>query len=86
MPTEKNDVVTFTFDGETYTLPPMKTWPLEAQEYQEEGRDVAAMKLIIGEDGYRRFKAKPRTIGDFEKFIAALFEEVRKAVEATEGE
>lgn len=68
--------VTFTYDGVEYTIPPGKSWPLEAQELSEEGRFLAAIKLVLGPKQYKTFKSKPRTLGDGEDLMTAMFDAV----------
>ena len=78
--------VVFDYDGVTYTAPPPKTWPLEAQEAEELGQYAESLKKILGEDQYKKFKKKPRTVGDLDDITTALMEAVQKILEVDEGE
>ena len=78
--------IVFEFDGVTYTVPPAKTWPLEAQEAEEAGQFATALKEILGEEQYKKFKKKPRTVGDLEDITTELFKAVEKALDVDSGE
>lgn len=67
--------VTFEHDGETYVIGPSKSWDLDALEAFDDGRMTVCVRLILGDEQYRKFKRKPRSIGDLD----ALFEEAQRA-------
>lgn len=65
----------FTYDGELYVIAPSKAWDLDAIDAFEDGRISACVRLILGAEQWRRFRAKPRTLGD----LNDLFSEAQKA-------
>lgn len=86
-PKKKNANLTFTYDGETYTLPAMDDWPSEFQEYHEEGKWVAATKAVIGDEAYNNtFKKKKRTMKELMDFVEAVLTATEKAEGLEEGE
>lgn len=62
--------VPFTYDGESYTIAPSKDWDLDALEAFEDGRIAACVRLVLGADQWRQFRAKQRTIGDLNGLFA----------------
>lgn len=76
------DPVTFEYDGDTYTIPHPKLWPLEVLEKQENGRYVGATEELLGAAQWKAFRGKPRTVEDLDDLSNALFE----AVDTTKGE
>lgn len=48
----------FTFDGETYWVPPIDEWDIEVFEHQEDGKLVSLVKLLLGEKQWERFKSE----------------------------
>lgn len=67
--------ITFDFDGENYTAPHPKRWPIEVVEAQEEGRVTIAVRGLLGEAQYSKFKkGKSRTLDDLDKFVEKLLE------------
>lgn len=65
----------FAYDGESYTVEPSKSWDLAALEAFEDGHVAACVRLVLGAEQWKRFRAKPRTIGD----LNDLFEAAQKA-------
>lgn len=64
--------VTFEFEGETYTVPPAKRWPLSVFRAQENGKGVGAIETLLGKQ-YSKFDPEGlRTIGDLDNLLAAL--------------
>lgn len=86
MPPKNKKSPTFTYDGETYSLPELDDWPAEFQENQEEGKWVAAAKSVVGEDAYKRFKKKPRTMKQLNDFVAAMLKSGEENEGLEEGE
>lgn len=68
--------VTFTFDGEDYTVPTPRKWPLDVGRAQENGKVVTVVELILGAKQMKKFESKPRTMGDMDDLIEALFDKV----------
>ncbi|MGW0504143.1 hypothetical protein [Micromonospora sp. NPDC003241] len=62
---------TFEFDGETYAVAPTDQWDLGALDAIEDGRILAAVRIILGAEQVDRFRAKPRTFGDLNSFFDA---------------
>jgi len=69
---QSDQPIEFKYDGETYTAPAMKLWPLEVLEAQESGKNALAVKELIGMKQYNKFKAKPRTVADLGDFLEAM--------------
>lgn len=70
---ELKDVV-FEYDGESYTVPTPKLWPLEVVEAQEDGRFNAAIRELLGKEQYKTFRKKPRTLEDLDKITEAVMD------------
>ncbi|TDC33460.1 hypothetical protein [Micromonospora sp. KC213] len=68
-------VAQFVFDGETYTIAPSADWDLDVLDRFEDGRVLGAVTLVLGPEQMKRFRSKPRTIGD----LNALFDEAQRA-------
>lgn len=64
--------VPFTFDGETYYTTPPAKWSLDAIEAFEADKVATCVRLLLGDDQWKRFKSKPRTIGDLNDMFQAL--------------
>lgn len=65
----KGEGFTVEFDGESYVIPPALDWDLEALEALEEGRVVAAVRALLGDEGWARFREKRRTVRDLNEFF-----------------
>ena len=65
---------TFTYDGVEYTVPAAKDWPLTVIRAQENGKMLAAIEALLGDKQWAKFESTPRTMGDFEKLVEALFD------------
>lgn len=63
------------YDGETYSVPPTMEWDLDVLEALEDGQIVKAVRSLLGEEQYTKFKFKKRTVADLNE----LFEEIGKA-------
>lgn len=74
--------MTFDYGGETYTVPTPKLWPLEAGDAEESGRPLESLKIILGPKQYKLFRSVPRTLGDAEDIMTAMFD----AAELDRGE
>lgn len=67
--------ITFTFDGEKYTIAPTAEWDITVLEAVEDGKTVSLVRAILGDKQWEQFKAKPRKVEDLNK----LFEAISKA-------
>lgn len=66
--------VTVTYDGETYEIDPVSEWDLDVLEAYEDGRLVVLTRSLLGDEGWTRFRAKPRKVADLEGLFTALQE------------
>lgn len=61
------------FDHDYYEIPEeVRNWPLSVMDAQEEGKAIGTIRGLLGEEQYQKFRAKPRTMGDFEDFSDKL--------------
>lgn len=65
----------FAYDGEVYSIAPAREWDLDAIEALEDGRTANAVRLILGNEQWRRFRSKPRKLDD----LNDLMDEATKA-------
>lgn len=72
----KLEDLSFDFEDDEYTAPHPKYWPLDAIEAQEDGKITAFLKSVLGDEQYKKFKRKPRTLTDLENMLAALMDSV----------
>jgi hypothetical protein len=70
---DKNAPIEFEFDGEKYTIPAVRNWPLKVARAQEAGRAVESIETLLGKDQMERFESKDRTMGDLEDLLEAAF-------------
>ena len=70
----ENESITFDYDGETYTVPPAKKWPLKVIRAQEENRVIACVEGLLGKEQMAKFEKKERTMGDLDDLMTALFD------------
>lgn len=68
--------VSFSYDGDDYTIPPSEDWPIEVVESIEEGRVVSAIKALLGPEQYAAFRAGHSTVKD----LNGLFDAAGEAV------
>lgn len=66
----------FEYEGDTYTIPPAKKWPLEVVEAQEKMRILEFVKNLLGEEQYVTLRSKVKTLGDLDDFVLTMYEEV----------
>ena len=62
--------------GRRFTLPSASEFPLEAMEAEEEGRHLAALRLILGSAQYATWRDLAKTAADAEDFSAAVMREL----------
>lgn len=63
----------FTFNGDPFTLPPAKMWPLTVVGLLSEGNIAKAMEDLLG-DQWPAFVAGRPTLADVEAIFAAVSE------------
>ena len=66
--------ITFEFDGQPYTIPAATQWPLETLEAFEEGRIVATVKSLLGDEQWTTFRSPGRIVSDLGSFFEAIQE------------
>lgn len=59
-----NESIKFEYDGESYTVAPAAEWDVEALEAFEDQKIITCVRMILGDDQWKRFKSKPRNMGD----------------------
>lgn len=64
--------IEFNHNGVTYSVEPTSEWPLEALEALEEGRIVAFLKYVLGDEGYAALKATKPKIGELNDLTVAI--------------
>lgn len=64
--------VSFEYDGETYEIPKTLAWDLDVLEAYEDGRVLACVRALLGDEAWKRYRAKPRTVGDLTDLFEAL--------------
>ncbi|WNV82211.1 hypothetical protein [Umezawaea sp. Da 62-37] len=62
--------------GTRFTLPTADTFPLAAMEAEEEGRHLAALRLILGDAQYRTWRSMASTAADAEDFSRSVMREL----------
>lgn len=67
------EAIEFVFDGDTYTIPPARKWPLDVLRAQESGKMLGAVEALLGKEQMKKFEHKPRTIGDLEDLLELAF-------------
>lgn len=67
--------VTFTFNGDSYTLPPSDDWDVEVMEHFEDGNPVIAVRALLGEQ-WGEFKVKNPKVKDITDFADVLGKEL----------
>jgi len=69
----KNLDITFEFEGETYTVPTPRRWPLSVLRAQENGKALGAVERLLGKAQYDKFDPKgDRTMEDLDFLMEAL--------------
>jgi hypothetical protein len=65
---------TFTYKGETYTMPVAAAMPWQDQLALEEADSRESLRLILGDEQFKRFQKQPMSTARF----AALIEQWKK--------
>ncbi|KJK48956.1 hypothetical protein UK23_15480 [Lentzea aerocolonigenes] len=68
--------VTVEWRGETFALPTAEDFPLDALEAEEAGKHLTALRMILGEQQYKAWRALARTAKDAEEFSAVVMGEL----------
>lgn len=64
--------VSFTYEGDKYTIPTTKEWDLEVIEAVEDEKIVAVVRGILGAEQWAAFKSKSRTVDDLNSLFTAI--------------
>ncbi|MFF7408701.1 hypothetical protein [Streptomyces lydicus] len=79
MPT-KNDalgkVVVVEFNGETYAVPSADDWDIDVLEAIDESRMTAALRALLGDEQYTKFRATNKKVRDLGEFFQAAGKKV----------
>lgn len=67
-----------TFRSQTFDVPPAEDWDLDVLEAIDESRMTSALRALLGEAQYEKFRAKNKKVRDLREF----FEVAGKAVGA----
>jgi len=67
-----NEAVSFSFKGETYTIPAANEWPYEALVAFEEGKIASLIGQLLGEEQHATFRATKPRLGDVNEFVVEL--------------
>jgi hypothetical protein len=65
-----------TWRGATFALPMAEDFPLDALEAEEAGKQLTALKLILGVEQYRTWRGLASTTKDAEEFSAQVMREL----------
>lgn len=80
MTTKKNDALgtihVVEFNGETYAVPPAEDWDLEVLEAIDESRMTTALRALLGDEQYAKFRAGNRKVRDLGAFFTAAGKKV----------
>lgn len=72
MPT-KNDATgqphSVEFDGETYLVPPADAWDLSVLEAIDNNKMTHALRALLGDEQYAKFRAGGRKVADLGRFF-----------------
>lgn len=60
------------YDGEDYEIQPAAKWDLDVLESYEDGKILSTVRALLGPDGWAKFRAKPRNVGDLEGMMNAI--------------
>jgi hypothetical protein len=67
--------VSFEHDGQTYSVPPASEWGVETLEAFEDGKIIATVRTLLGDEQWSKYKAKGRKVTD----LVSLFEAIQAA-------
>lgn len=66
------------FKGDTYAVPPADDWDIDVLEAIDESRMTAALRSLLGDEQYAKFRASNKKVRD----LGAFFEAAGKTVGA----
>jgi len=69
---QEGGTFTVRFGGETFTLPNINDWPLDAYDHLAGGQLPKAFEVTLGEDDWARFSAHRPTLADCEALLDAV--------------
>ncbi|MFF4952282.1 hypothetical protein [Streptomyces chattanoogensis] len=81
MPTQNDatgEMHKVTFNGQVFNVPPAEDWDLEVLEAIDESRMTAALRALLGDVQYAKFREKNKKVRD----LGAFFEVAGKKVGA----
>lgn len=64
------------FNGETYAVPPADDWDLEVLEAIDESRMTVALRSLLGDEQYVKFRATNKKVRDLGAFFTAAGKKV----------
>lgn len=70
------ELTEFTYDGVAYKVAPASEWDLDVLESYEDGRIIAAVRALLGEAQWKKFRSKPRKTSDLNDLFGAIQEAV----------
>lgn len=80
MTAKKNDALgvshTVEFNGDTYEVLPAEDWDLEVLEAIDESRMTVALRALLGDEQYAKFRATNRKVRDLGEFFTAAGKKV----------
>lgn len=59
------------FNGETYAVPPADDWDINVLEAIDESRMTVALRSLLGEEQYAKFRAGNKKVKDLGSFFEA---------------
>jgi hypothetical protein len=68
------DKISFEYKGETYSAPPQTEWLVETLEFMEDGKITWALRQLLDDGDWARFKSHKPQIKDLESFMTAITE------------
>lgn len=71
-----NDAVNFEYGDLSFSIPTSENWPIDVLENVEDGKLTGALKALLGDDQWDKFKEKYNTVGHLNKLFDAAGEAV----------
>lgn len=66
--------ITFEYKGETYSAPPQAEWLVETLEFLEDGKITWALRQLLNDGDWTRFKSHKPQVQELGDFMNALTE------------
>jgi hypothetical protein len=80
MTTKKNDAIgkfhVVEFNGETYAVPPADDWDLDVLEAIDESRMTTALRALLGDEQYVKFRTTNKKVRDLGEFFTTAGKKV----------